>query len=31
MYIYQDYSSVGIGFNMNNKRLILPIVYTILV
>ena len=27
----QEYSSVGIGFNMTNKRHTLPIVYTLLV
>ena len=27
----RDYPSVGIGFNMNNKRHILPIVYTMIV
>ena len=30
-YILRDYSSVEIGFNINNKRHILPIVYTMLV
>ena len=29
--ILQGYSSVGIGFNTNNKHDILPIVYTMLV
>ena len=29
--ILQDYSRVKIGFNMNNKRHTLPIVYTMLV
>ena len=27
--ISQDYSSVGIGFNITNKRHILPIVYNV--